>query len=186
MRGRRTEPTEKKKKKKKRSGRRTNQQRRRRKKERETEKPTEKKKKKRKEEEEEAEEEEEVVASRRHPCFVIVFFLFSFFSVFFPYKWDFQCFGLVSIYRPKQLDFVGMRPVFFLIRNKGVICTGALTGTVYTGCIGRYGTELTSLKMNKILLCQWNLNVISLLASIDFEEIIEILFLHSLDRKSVV
>ena len=84
MRGRRTEPTEKKKKKKKRRGRRTNQQRRRRKKkERETEKPTEKKKKKRKEEEE---EEEEAVASRCHPCFVIVFFLFSFFSVFFPYK----------------------------------------------------------------------------------------------------
>ena len=35
-------------------------------------------------------------------------------------------------------------------------------------------------KRNKRLLCQWNLNVISLLASIDFEEIIEILFLHSL------
>ena len=29
-------------------------------------------------------------------------------------------------------------------------------------------------------MCQWNLNVISLLASVDFEEIIEILFLHSL------
>ena len=147
MRGRRTEPTEKKKKKKKRRGRRTNQQRRRRKKERETEKPTEKKKKKRKEEEE-AEEEEEAVASRRHPCFVIVFFLFSFFSVFFPYKW---CFGPVSIYRPKQPDFVGIvgtrpvRPVFFSVRNKGVICTGALIGTVYIGCTGRYGTELTSL-----------------------------------------
>ena len=34
--------------------------------------------------------------------------------------------------------------------------------------------------MNKRLICQWNLNVISLLASVDFEEIIEILFLHSL------
>ena len=147
MRGWRTEPTEKKKKKKKRRGRRTNQQRRRRKKERETEKPTEKKKKKRKEEEAE-EEEEDIVASRRHPCFVIVFFLFSFFSVFFPYKW---CFGPVSIYRPKQPDFAStvgtrlVRPVFFPIRNKGVICTSALIGTVYIGCTGRYGTELTSL-----------------------------------------
>ena len=116
MRGRRTEPTEKKKKKKKRRGRRTNQQRRRRKKERETEKPTEKKKKKRK-------EEEEAVASWRHPCFVIVFFLFSF-SVFFPYKW---CFGPVSIYWPKQSDFAGtagtrpVRPVFFPVRNKGYL-----------------------------------------------------------------
>ena len=61
------------------------------KKERETDRPTEKKKKKRKEEEEE--EEEEAVASWRHPCFVVVFFLFSFFSVFFPYKWNFSCFA---------------------------------------------------------------------------------------------
>ena len=35
-------------------------------------------------------------------------------------------------------------------------------------------------KRNKGLLCQWNLNVNSLIASVDFEEIIEILFLHSL------
>ena len=36
-------------------------------------------------------------------------------------------------------------PIFFPVRNKGVICTGALTGTIYTGRTGRYGTELTSL-----------------------------------------
>ena len=79
-------------------------------------KPIEKKKKKRK-------EEEEAVASWRHPCFIIVFFLFSFFSVFFPYKW---CFGLVSIYRPKQPDFADttstrpVRLVFFPVWNKGL------------------------------------------------------------------
>ena len=104
--------------------------------------PTEKKKKKRKEEEEEeeeVEEEEEAVASQHHPCFVVVFFLFSFFFVFFPYKWDFSCFGLVSIYWLKQPDFAGTQPiwpVFFLVRNKGVIYM------VYTGW---YDMELTSL-----------------------------------------
>ena len=36
-------------------------------------------------------------------------------------------------------------PVFFPVRNKGGICTGLLTGTVYTGRTGRYGTKLTSL-----------------------------------------
>ena len=36
-------------------------------------------------------------------------------------------------------------PVFFLVRNKRVICTGLLTGTVYTGRTGRYGMESTSL-----------------------------------------
>ena len=86
-------PTEKKKKK------RFNQKK---KKEREMDKPIEKKKKKRK-------EEEEAVASRRHPCFVIVFFLFSFFSVFFPYK---RCIGPVSIYQPKQPNFAGMAGIF--------------------------------------------------------------------------
>ena len=111
MRGRRIDQAEKKKKKKKMIGRRIDQQRRRRKKgsakrkkkrERETDRPTEKKKKKRK-------EEEEAVASRRHPCFVIVFFLFSFFSVFFPYK---RCIGPVSIYQPKQPNFAGMAGIF--------------------------------------------------------------------------
>ena len=53
------------------------------KKKRETDRPTEKKKKKRKEEEA---EEEEAIVSRCHPCFVVVFFLFSFISVFFSYK----------------------------------------------------------------------------------------------------
>ena len=57
----------------------------------------------------------------------------------------------VSIYRPKQPNFAGMasmRPVqlvFFSVRNKRGICTGALAGTVYTGRTGRYSTELTSL-----------------------------------------
>ena len=104
---------------------------------------TKKKKKKKKEE-----EEEEAVASWRHPCFVVVFFLFSFFSVFFPYKWNFSCFGPISIYRPKRPDFIGTavtQPVFFPVQKKGVICTDALASTVYTSCTGRYGTELTSL-----------------------------------------
>ena len=91
----------------------------------------EKKKKKRKEEEEEeeeekeeAEEEEEAVASRRHPCFVIVFFLFSFFSDFFPYKCDFSCFGSVSIYRLKQLDFAstaGTTSIFSGMKQEGYL-----------------------------------------------------------------
>ena len=99
--------------------------------------------KKRKKEEEE--EEEGAIASWRHPCFVVVFFLFSFISVFFSYKWDFSCFSLVSIYRPKQPDFADtlpIRPVFFPVRNKGVICTCALIGTVYSS---RYGMKLTFL-----------------------------------------
>ena len=105
--------------------------------------PTEKKKKKRKEEEA---EEEEAVASRRHPCFVIVFFLFSFFSVFFPYKW---CFGPVSIYRPKQPDFastVGIyrsgqcidtdNPLFRTGKNTG--CTGRVPAVpAKSNCFGR-------------------------------------------------
>ena len=33
-----------------------------------------------------------------------------------------------------------VRPIFFPVRNKGVICTGLLAGTVYTGW---YGTEST-------------------------------------------
>ena len=104
--------------------------------------PTEKKKKKRKEEEA---KEEEAIVSQCHPCFVVVFFLFSFISVFFSYKWDFSCFSLVSIYRPKQPDFADtlpIRPVFFPVRNKGVICTCALIGTVYSS---RYGMKLTFL-----------------------------------------
>ena len=94
------------------------------------------------------EEEEEAVASWRHPYFVVNFFLFSFFSVFFPYKWNFSCFGPISIYRPKRPDFVGTaitQPVFFLGQKKGVICTDALASTVYTSRTGWYGTELTSL-----------------------------------------
>ena len=36
-------------------------------------------------------------------------------------------------------------PVFFPVRNRGVERTGLLTGTVYSGHTGRYGTELTTL-----------------------------------------
>ena len=70
------------------------------------------------------EEEEEAVASWRHPCFVIVFFLFSFFSDFFPYKCDFSCFGSVSIYRPKQLDFAstaGTTSIFSGMKQGGYL-----------------------------------------------------------------
>ena len=38
-----------------------------------------------------------------------------------------------------------VRPVFFPVWNRGVICTGLLTGTVYSDGTGRYGTELTPL-----------------------------------------
>ena len=64
---------------------------------------------------------------------------------------SFSCFGPVCIYWPKQPDFadtVGtqpVQPVFFPVRNKRGICTSLLTGTVYTGRTGRYGTKLTSL-----------------------------------------
>ena len=64
---------------------------------------------------------------------------------------SFSCFSPVCIYRPKYPDFAntaGMQPVqsvFFPIRNKGGICTSLLVSMIYTGRIGRYGTELTSL-----------------------------------------
>ena len=50
-----------------------------------------------------------------------------------------------SRYCPKFSGTAGtrpVRPVFFPVRNKGVKCTGLLTGTIYSG---RYGTELTTL-----------------------------------------
>ena len=58
------------------------------------------------------------------------------------------CFGSVSIYWLKQLEFAGTagkRPVFFLVQNRGCTCISALIGTVYTSRTGRYGTVLTSL-----------------------------------------
>ena len=36
-------------------------------------------------------------------------------------------------------------PVFFSVRNMGVICIGLLTSTVYTGRTSRYGTKSTPL-----------------------------------------
>ena len=58
------------------------------------------------------------------------------------------CFGPVSIYRLKQLEFAGTagkRPVFFLVQNRGCTCINALIGMVYTSRTGRYRTVLTSL-----------------------------------------
>ena len=43
-----------------------------------------------------------------------------------------------------------IRSVFFLVRNRGVICTGLLADTVYSGRAGRYDTELTPL-VSKLL-----------------------------------
>ena len=78
--------------------------------------------------------------SWRHPCSVIVFFLFSFFSVFFPYKRDFLCFGPVFIYRISPI-----RLVFFPVRNQGLSVLMHWL-VQYTG---QYGTELTSLVPTK-------------------------------------
>ena len=78
---------------------------------------------------------------RRLLHFLLLYFLFL----------QMKRFGPVSIYRPKQPDFAdtastrSVRLVFFPVRNKGVIYTSALTGTVYTGRIGRYDTKLISL-----------------------------------------
>ena len=38
-----------------------------------------------------------------------------------------------------------VRPVFFSVQNRGVICTDLLAGTVYTGHTGLYSTESTAL-----------------------------------------
>ena len=76
--------------------------------------------------------------------FLIFFFLFFFFFLL-------VCTSPKHLYQPKQPDFAGMagmrpvRPIFFPVRNKGCTCTGALTGMVYIGHSGRYGTELTFL-----------------------------------------
>ena len=43
-----------------------------------------------------------------------------------------------------------IRSVFFLVRNRGVICTGLLADTVYSGRAGRYDMELTPL-VSKLL-----------------------------------
>ena len=48
-------------------------------------------------------------------------------------------------FKKKKKNFFLYRPVFFLVRNMGVIRTGLLAGTVYFGRTGRYGTELTPL-----------------------------------------
>ena len=70
---------------------------------------------------------------------------------FFFFSSSFSCFGPVCIYWPKQSDFADtagtqpVQPVFFPVRNKRGICTDLLTGMVYTGRTGRYGTKLTSL-----------------------------------------
>ena len=129
-------------------------------KKREADRPIEKKKKKRKEGRRRRSRRRRrrsscFTAPPLQPYFVIVFFLFSFFSVFFPYKWDISCFGPVSIYWPKQPNFADtastwlVRPVFFSVRNKGVICTGLLASTIYTN---RYDTELTSLDWLSLIL----------------------------------
>ena len=44
-----------------------------------------------------------------------------------------------------------VRPVFFLVLNRGVECTGLLAGTVYSGRIGRYGTELITLCKSNVI-----------------------------------
>ena len=62
-----------------------------------------------------------------------------------------KCFSPVSLYRPKQLDFVGtadtrsVQLIFFPIRNRGCTYTDALAGMIYTGRTSRYGTRLASL-----------------------------------------
>ena len=38
-----------------------------------------------------------------------------------------------------------VRPVFFPVRNRGVEHIGLLAGTIYSGRIDQYGTELTPL-----------------------------------------
>ena len=38
-----------------------------------------------------------------------------------------------------------VQPVFFPVRNRGVIRTGLLVGTVYSDCTDRYGMKLTPL-----------------------------------------
>ena len=40
----------------------------------------------------------------------------------------------------------GTWPVFFPVRNRGVIRSGLLADTVYSGHTGRYGAELTPLQ----------------------------------------
>ena len=59
------------------------------------------------------------------------------------------CTGRRVWYCPKLAGTAGtwlVWLVFFPVRNRGVICTGLLAGTVYSGRISRYGTELTPLK----------------------------------------
>ena len=51
-----------------------------------------------------------------------------------------------------------VRPVFFPVRNRGVNRIDLLTGTVYTGHTGRYGTVLTPLvwiQIELLLLLKW-------------------------------
>ena len=53
-----------------------------------------------------------------------------------------------GLYCPKLAGTPGtwpVRPVFFPVRNRGVIHTGLLAGTVYSSRTGWYGTKLTLL-----------------------------------------
>ena len=63
-------------------------------------------------------------------------FSFSFFFLFILVR---------NIFTDRNSRISPVQLVFFPIRNKGCTCIGALTSTVYTGHIGWYGTELTSL-----------------------------------------
>ena len=91
--------------------------------------PIEKKKKKRK-------EEEEAVASRRHPCFVIVFFLFSFFSVFvFLTNETFHV--TVGIHLPTET--AGFRRYSRYAAGTASIFSGMKQGSYLYQCIDQYG-----------------------------------------------
>ena len=102
-------------------------------------------------------------------CAFFFHFSPSFYWVFLAYL-DLHCYQDFKIKLPKlqqkkksfrvsaRYPFIGqnnqispvwpIRPIFFLVRNRGCTCTVALASTVYIDRTSRYSTKLTSLLFN--------------------------------------
>ena len=150
MRGRRTDPTEKKKKKKKGRGRQTDQQRRRRKKG-----SAKKKKKKRRRQNDWKRRRRKKGKKKKKQLLHDATPASSSSSSFSPSLFSFLINDVSARYpfTGRNSRISPVQPVrdrygrYFFQYEIRVIYTGALIGTVYTGCTSQYGTELTSLAL---------------------------------------
>ena len=71
-----------------------------------------------------------------------------------------------------------IRSVFFLVRNRGVICTGLLADTVYSGRAGRYDMELTPL-VSKLLFVKFFIQFFKTIICFIWFDVSRLFFSHT-------